>query len=185
MSETKNRLSYANALAIAHSVVADMEPYCERIEIAGSLRRKKPDVGDIEICAIPKMVRVNNLFQDEIVVSALEIGIRNLCSRYSWSITKNGDHYKRIDLGPISLDLFVTTPAQWGCIFLIRTGPSDFSHWLVTPKRNGGGMPGYLHIKDGRLWNGDEVLHTPEEVDVFDAMWLSWIEPEKRLGRSS
>jgi DNA polymerase/3'-5' exonuclease PolX len=42
------------ALEIAEKVKALLAPHCERIEIAGSIRRKKPDVKDIEIVAIPK-----------------------------------------------------------------------------------------------------------------------------------
>ena len=36
---------------IAKWIKAALEPHCERIEIAGSIRRKKPDVGDM-ICAL-------------------------------------------------------------------------------------------------------------------------------------
>lgn len=47
-------MKLAQALAIAEKVKALLAPHCERIEIAGSIRRKKPDVKDIEIVAIPK-----------------------------------------------------------------------------------------------------------------------------------
>ena len=42
-------MEYNKALEIAEKTKAQLAPYCERIEIAGSIRRKKPDVGDIEI----------------------------------------------------------------------------------------------------------------------------------------
>ncbi len=42
------------ALEIAEKTKELLAPYCERIEIAGSIRRKKPEVKDIELVAIPK-----------------------------------------------------------------------------------------------------------------------------------
>lgn len=47
-------MKYEDAILIAERVKAELEPHCERIEIAGSIRRKKPEVKDIEIVAIPK-----------------------------------------------------------------------------------------------------------------------------------
>ena len=47
-------MEYEVAIEIAEKVKALLLPHCERIEIAGSVRRKKPNVKDIEIVAIPK-----------------------------------------------------------------------------------------------------------------------------------
>ena len=42
------------AKAIAEELKALLEPVCQRVEIAGSIRRQKPEVGDIELLVIPK-----------------------------------------------------------------------------------------------------------------------------------
>ncbi len=42
------------ARRIAEQLVESMQPYCERVMIAGSIRRGKPEVKDIEVCAIPR-----------------------------------------------------------------------------------------------------------------------------------
>lgn len=42
------------ALEIAERIKELLAPYSERIEIAGSIRRKKPEVKDVELVAIPK-----------------------------------------------------------------------------------------------------------------------------------
>jgi DNA polymerase/3'-5' exonuclease PolX len=89
------------------------------------------------------------------------------------SIIKSGDpklHY----------DIFLTTPEKWGVIFTLRTGCSDFSHRLVTPKREGGLCPSNYHVKDGRIWWLDQPFETPEEADVFRILGLDWIDPERR-----
>jgi DNA polymerase/3'-5' exonuclease PolX len=47
-------LTYPEAKELADSLVAALSPHCARIEVAGSLRRRKPVVKDIEIVAITK-----------------------------------------------------------------------------------------------------------------------------------
>ena len=41
------------ARAIASEVVKRLSPYCQRIEVAGSVRRKKAQVNDIDLVLIP------------------------------------------------------------------------------------------------------------------------------------
>lgn len=59
------------AKTIANRLRERMSPFCERIEIAGSVRRQKDKVNDIEIVAIPKLhdVKVRKeqvgLFEEE------------------------------------------------------------------------------------------------------------------------
>lgn len=45
-------LDYAKQ--IAEALIEELRPYCERISIAGSIRRGKQEVKDIEIVAVPK-----------------------------------------------------------------------------------------------------------------------------------
>lgn len=52
MSEGR-AIPLAAARAIAEQVRKALAPACERIEIAGSVRRERPEVHDIEIVAIP------------------------------------------------------------------------------------------------------------------------------------
>src|ERR1044071_2059762 len=59
----KNEIAYEEALRVALGLRTALEDYCERIEIAGSLRRKRPLVSDIELVFIPKMEeRADGLF---------------------------------------------------------------------------------------------------------------------------
>lgn len=101
-----------------------------------------------------------------------------------FKMVRGGDHYQQYDLGICKLDLFVTSTEQWGVIFTLRTGSAEFSHNLVTPKPYGGKMPEGMFIQDGRLWSriaGHCVsMVTLEEKDLFRAMGLEWVEPERR-----
>ena len=58
-------MKYLKAKEIADSVLQKLKPHCERIEIAGSIRRKKANPNDIEIVAIPKPYDVD-LFESGI-----------------------------------------------------------------------------------------------------------------------
>jgi DNA polymerase/3'-5' exonuclease PolX len=107
----------------------------------------------------------------------------------------SGDKYKKIWLKKenIQIDLFlVTPPAEWGVQSVIRTGPSDFSHWMVTRKSRGGALPDNYIVADGavgirtRSDKGDGrqgIISTPEEIDFFSLCGMDWIEPSQRVAR--
>src|SRR4051812_33321091 len=72
MSE-KQKFPRAQALAVAHEIVAALAPACTRIEIAGSLRRGRENVGDVEILFVPKMDSVQvDFFGSRELVSQVE-----------------------------------------------------------------------------------------------------------------
>jgi DNA polymerase/3'-5' exonuclease PolX len=170
-----NRLDHKFASGLAIELMRILRPACDRIEIAGSLRRNKPDVGDIELVCIPK--EQTDLFGEKYCNAN---GISQVLSLNGAALHKDGEHFKQINLRHCMCDLFITTPECWGVIFMIRTGSADFSHKMVTPKQYGGYMPGYLKVKDGRLWNGSTIIETPEEKDVFNAYNMEYIIPEIR-----
>lgn len=158
------------AIPIANELRALMHPYCDRIEIAGSVRRQKEFVNDIELCLIPKPGMANKLFN--------RLGIFLLQGNPGFKYIKNGDKYKQFIFSRCKIDLFITTHEQWGLIFLIRTGPADYgksmlSRWKYLTK---GG-----YSKDGFLYtaSGEKVI-TPEETDVFALCKSKYKEPEFR-----
>ena len=51
MSKTQRPLPEAERIAAA--IVADLAPSCDRIQVAGSVRRRKEVVGDIELVLMP------------------------------------------------------------------------------------------------------------------------------------
>lgn len=172
----KTKLPYADALALAQDFIYPLRFTCQRIEIAGSIRRRKPEVGDIEIVCIPKTMAVADLFGAITERSLLEERLRAQGLR----ALKNGPLFKQFDIGRCTVDLFITTPEKWGVIYAIRTGCAEFSRWLVTRRNARGALPSNMHVADGRLWLGDEAIDTPEEKDFFEAIHLPWMEPEER-----
>jgi DNA polymerase/3'-5' exonuclease PolX len=167
----------ADALRVALRLVEALQPYCHRIELAGSLRRETPLVGDIEVVAVP--LSRTDLFgypvKGPTPLEAFLVG-------KGIEFTKNGDRYKQFKYGRHTVDLFLPTAATWGSIFAIRTGSWEFSRWLVTSRVRGGAAPEGVTFHDGRLYAFSRRLTTPEETDVFAALGLAFIEPRLRFG---
>ena len=171
----------AAVLPIAQRLLAALAPYCERLELAGSLRRNKPLVGDIELVAIPR--RQRDLLGQPLPGHTLLDGF--LTDR-GVVFAKRGEKYQQFAYGSHTVDLFIATPATWGSIYTIRTGSADFSHWLVTPRPHGA-CPwsvrfGAAGDHPGRLTQAGRLLATPEEADVFNALGLATIDPADRHG---
>lgn len=169
----KRALPLSQAEALAHSVIERLAPHCARLAIAGSLRRKTPIVGDIEIVCQPKFAA--DLFG---VAVPLPIPTDSL-GRHLVS----GDRYRQILLpqGAV-LDLFIVLPpAQWGVVLAIRTGSAAFSQKLVTHTPIGF-LPREYLVRDGAVRSiaTGEIIPTPEEEDFFRLCGLPFIPPTER-----
>ncbi len=151
------------AKEVANAFIGHIQPFCSRVEIAGSVRRGKRDVKDIEICAIPQ-----DLFGLKIIMDAQEYIKGKFPSKYSKIIF---DYQK--------IDIFWANKDNWGNIFLIRTGPWQFNKWIMGIKTRQVG----LKQRDGYLWRGEEKLNCPEERDFFNRLGMDYIEPNRRYPR--
>ncbi len=186
---TGTRVSLAEGLSVASMLVRNFDGSTERLEIAGSIRRSKPDVGDIELVAVPRMdTEADGLFEERWVNRLTEridrlIGVGILASHPT--DPKRGDRYSKLihPSSGLQVDLFSAEERTFGLIYLIRTGPADYSQRFVTDLRKKG-----LHVGKGQLHRGGlgcgayvcEVVSTPEEADVYAAAGWPFIKPELR-----
>lgn len=172
---------YEDALQLAQQLRDDLAPACERIEIAGSVRRRSTHVNDIELVAVPKMrpgPRAD-LFGDRPLVSGLDEQLDTLMARRRLSRHEAkawGPRYRRLRAGGpdrIQVDLFIVLPpAEWGPIFTIRTGPSGFSADLVARLHRWG-----RRCVDGRVIERGVTVPCPEEEDFFALAGAKLIPP--------
>lgn len=160
-------MKYTIALPIAERLRAELLPHCERCEIAGSIRRKKPEVGDIEIVLIPRPYDVG-LFTSGIaaVLDRYPVVKGHLPCRYAQRTLPEG----------IAVDVFIVRPETWGLQFAVRTGSADFAHNVLAC---GWVKQGYKSI-DGLLTRNGVARECREEMDLFRMAGVQWVEPEKR-----
>lgn len=177
---------------------------CTQIEIAGSIRRGKSEVKDVEIICMPFWGPA-----DQVTLEGSEVPIVNLLHakmhqlRASGIITGKGRESKNGAKAPFSekqyrimyketpIDVFVVIPpANWWPIFVIRTGSKEFTHWLVTVSQR---PPYNIHFVDGHMFKRDPVLPghlaapapvtVENEIDLFTVCGIRWMEPREREGK--
>lgn len=155
------------AVQIAHQVKQALAPHCTQIEIAGSIRRKKTEVGDIEVVAIPKPYETG-LFENGIaaVVNRWQKVKGELPCKYTQRMLPEG----------IKLDLFFATPDNWGLIFAIRTGSASFSHKVLA---SGWKQRGYKSV-GGMLTYKGKAIPIRTEQELFHRLNMKVIPPEER-----
>jgi DNA polymerase/3'-5' exonuclease PolX len=166
-------MKHADALAMAEEVLNALTPHCTRICIAGSIRRRRPEVKDIEICAIPRMVPAG-LFHDELEVDPDFCAVVRRWRKVKGEPT--GKYTQRLLPGGIVLDLFIANPDNWGWQLARRTGSSAFNQHVLLRALT---QQGYT-ASDGYIQREGQVVPIPEEADLWRIMKLPWVEPWAR-----
>jgi DNA polymerase/3'-5' exonuclease PolX len=182
----KERIPLADARRIAIAVLAELQPYCERIEIAGSIRRARDMIGDVEILCIPKPT-AHNLFGEPLsdaVTDYLSKLPPGWAKRLSKAATPTFGKYNKLMLYrypelfiTFPVDIFSTTHENWGMALLIRTGPYEFNKAVMIRFRELG-MRGHAYggVTDA---HGNEIP-CPDEETVFRLLQWEYVPPEKR-----
>jgi DNA polymerase (family 10) len=166
-------LEKANKIAL--DIEEQLRPWCSNIAIAGSIRRKKDWVKDIDIVAIPSNQG------------------RFLTVLQSLGRIKTGGG-KRINIGMgftkgIDLDMYIATPETWATLLLIRTGSTSHNIYLCGLARSKGMI---LHADGSGLFKiapnqtpydnlEDERIAGDTESSIFQALGLPYVAPEKRV----
>ena len=177
-------MELSKARTIAQKWQEIFQPVCDRIEIAGSIRREKPEVKDIELICVPLQDFESDLFGvSSVPYYPIHDHVLELIKIGKCTPVKSGMKYKQLVLEDgINLDLFIVTRQTWAVQFTLRTGPEDFSHWIVKKRRYGGALPSNCYVKHGLVWKegGKEPLDIRSEEDFLDFLNLGWVEPKDR-----
>jgi DNA polymerase (family 10) len=187
MSE-KTKWPYEVALPVAREIVSLLAPACERIAIAGSLRRQKLLVGDIEILFVPRMVkRRDGLFDDKIVSVAGEVIYEKLRSGYfqqrpsKTGVFTWGEANKLAvhTASGIPVDLFSVPAANWWVSLVIRTGSKETNLRLTTgANKLNRTLHAYGYGVTDRKTN--ETIAATSEEHVFELCGVPYLLPDRR-----
>lgn len=167
------QMPIAKAQAHADRIVSELAPMCERIEIAGSIRRRRPFVGDIDLVILPKAGQLQS--------------IKQRCLRSQPQVLLDGEQNFVLLLGGnVQLDIFFARgpvpdliapkPGNFGSLLICRTGSKDHNIWLVQKAWPQGcrWLPYEGVQRDGRIIAGET------EEEIFTALGLSYLPPERR-----
>lgn len=175
------------ALNVARELCAALKPVTERLVVAGSLRRGKSQVGDVEILFVPKLgTRPLDFFSDEKYDRAAEtinamiaggvIAMRpNVNGSNTW-----GDRNKlavHVASG-IPVDFFSTTENNWWVSLVVRTGSKEMNLQLTTgARRLGRSLNAY---GCGVTESDGHVIPATSEQHVFELCGVPYKEPKDR-----
>lgn len=175
-----SKIPLVTAQNIATRFINYITPYCSKVNIAGSVRRKSDYVGDVEVCVVAK---------DEFSMgTCFPEGFKGM--------VVNGSRLKRFKYpeSGIQIELYITNESDWGRILAIRTGSSAFSHHLAVRWSR----MGWTGTEDGLRRKSEcikkstwkikpEYKNCPTLPPVFDTeekffnfLGIEWTEPEKR-----
>jgi DNA polymerase/3'-5' exonuclease PolX len=176
----KKKTRVLEALSVAQNICTLISAYCVRTEILGSIRRYEQFVGDIEILAEPKIIRQPNLFGELSPVVNIQ-PIKAMLKAYGGVFVKGKDRHQTYQIEDIQLDLFLNhPPAQWGVNKVLRTGPKEFSQWIVTVRKERGAMPSNCRMEGAAVYLRNDLIPMPTEQDYLDFLGLGWIPPQDR-----
>lgn len=197
----------SDGMHLAAELIDELVDVCERVEIGGSIRRRKPEVKDIELVLIPKwgervisgqssFLGMNtervNLACDRLVnvegdgrVQVIKPGTPEIVP---WHLNPDGRYWRLWLPEPrVKIDVFVCDAETWGLNLMIRTGSgvgpdgrpeSGFAPAMLARwKALTGGHSAGAQLRD----SSGGIVRTPEERDVFEACRVRWVEPERRI----
>lgn len=150
---------------------------CTRIEVAGSIRRRRPDVGDIELLCIPDTSTGADQL-DRRIKELIEAGVLAL---------RMGRHGRKV-YGPknkllthvatgFGVDVFSTDEACWPVAMVVRTGGKATCQRIAVAAQERGYS---FHAYGTGFTTPEGMLVCYTEEDVFKAVGLPYKDPWER-----
>lgn len=152
------RYSYERAYAAAQWLADLLAPACVRIDVAGSLRRRRRDVGDIDLVAAPMpdadlFGAVPSGDPSWSGITAIE---RRLVTEEKLIHAGGGDRQRRYAVpvagGTIPLQLWRVPDEEYAGALMVRTGSAAFAKAFVTQRFRGGRMRDDAVFWRNRVW---------------------------------
>jgi len=195
---SKTKHPRADAIEVAREICRRLEGHTERVIVAGSLRRMKAEVSDVEVVFVPKRVTEtdpSDMFGGQVEVDATARVIGQMLSEgiLAKRLNTNGSptwgQFNRLAVhvaSGIPVDLFATDAKSWWNYVCCRTGPAELNAAIATRARErrytwhitGDGF--YPINPDG----SPDASRAPHRVtcerDVFEFVNIPYMEPKDR-----
>jgi DNA polymerase (family 10) len=162
-------MKFEEAAVLADRIVHCIEHLCDKVQVVGSIRRKRSEVHDIDIVLIPQAWMWNTIAQ---------ILKNNMMA----DIVKAGPELVTLKIPTqalaetVQVDIYKARPETWGVLLLIRTGSKEHNIKLCSRAKSMGLMLSAAQgvIKDGK------VIASRTEEEIFAALGLAYVEPKDR-----
>lgn len=199
MSAERN-IALDDARTLCDEVLLALEGTFSRCDYAGSVKREKALVGDLEIIVAASDAGIDQECDALLAAGVLEKRLNKRGHAIAW-----GERQKAAVYRGLPLDIWIVRPDRyWGVTEVLRTGPKELNRMLVTvrgqktPDNLPGLCPPDLVWRDGAIWRlptreaaetyepkeplpaGSIRQYTPEAEDVFAVMGLPYMSPEQR-----
>ena len=162
------------AQRMAETIVVELAPFCERITVAGSIRRQRPMVNDIDIVALPRIGQ-EQAFRDRCMQRA------SVVTNAPQTLVVILENKVQLDIwiaSPKGSDLFEPRPCNYGSLLLVRTGSKAHNiHLINHAKSLGMTWNTYWGVFD---YTGRNCVAADTEEEIFKALKLEFVPPEKR-----
>ncbi|HCO27792.1 MAG: DNA polymerase III subunit beta [Gimesia sp.] len=167
LSQAGNRVRLAEAKAQSDAIIHDLSELdsVQQISEAGSCRRRKESVGDLDILVTSSLpAEVMDALADHELVN---------------KVLARGDTKQRVRLNSgLELDLRVVPQESYGAALLYFTGSKE--HNIVLRRRS---QDRGLKLNEYGLFREDELISGKTEEEVYKTLDLPWIPPEIREDR--
>lgn len=154
-------MKLADATILAEELKHAFEPCCDKVTIAGSIRRRMPEINDIDLVIVPYDL------------AAFDASVKFLLDNMSL----NGKKIKRGTYKGMTADLYIADANTYDTLLLIRTGSAEHNIRLTTLAKHRGYK---LHANGTGLENQFGVIIAKTEQEIFRALDISYLEPEER-----
>lgn len=184
MATAKTAVPLALAERVAQDLLSWVAFACDRCDVAGSVRRRVAECGDIELVCLPKFRTIPVVpAQADLFGEHAPCGMEtrnelwDALERRGVEFSKSGQKYRQFRFRGLQVDAFTADAENFGWIKLIRTGSAAFSKSVATELNRRG-----YSSANGRIFlvDGGRIVATPEEEDVFALAGMPWIRAEDR-----
>ena len=163
---------------LAYKILSEIEPFCEKAQIAGSIRRQKSVINDIDVVVQPKLEPCG---KTESWIKIIQV----LRHDFDAITGKQGDKLAMLyvpyvsskGLGHVQVDLYRATERTWGILLLVRTGSAEYNVLLCNLALSNGLR---LQYSQGLVDSRGYVIAGKTEEEVFEALGLPFIIPQDR-----
>lgn len=193
----KRKFPRAEAIAVARELIVELAALCQagRLVVAGSLRRRRPEVGDLELVYIPQVIEAadpGDLFGKKVRTNAVDLALEQLieagalerrlnsAGHPTWG--KTNKLARHIATG-LPVDFFAATPGNFFSLLVCRTGPVASNIIICqTAIEHGWRWDPYLGFVRKSLSRGEsiEYYEPKSEAEVFTWFGLEYRQPWER-----